>query len=118
MIKRFATYLIGFAVILAMTLQSPAPRASVMQSQSEMSMADMDMSGMDMSHCQHPGGPCKGMTPACIDSMGCVVAVAIPTTTFVTPAPFEWGGVNYIAFSIAMAERTIRPELSPPIRHT
>ncbi len=116
MIKQLATYLMAFAVIFAMTLQSPAPRASMMQSQSETSMPDMDMSGMDMSHCQHPGGPCKGMTPACIDSMGCVVAVAIPTATFSAPAPFEWGGVSYVSFNVAMADRTIRPELSPPIR--
>ncbi len=74
------------------------------------------MSGMDMSHCEHPGGPCKGMTPACIDSMGCIVA--IPTATFITPASFEWRGISYASFNVAMADRTIRPELFPPILHT
>jgi hypothetical protein len=109
MLKRTATYLLAIAVFLGMTLQV-IPLASAMTSQSAMSMA-----GMDMSDCDHPAAPCKGITPDCIDSMGCLMTVALPATQLSAPVPFKWDAVSY-GFAVAnFAGMTLRPELSPPI---
>ena len=109
MLKRVATYLLSLAVVLTMTLQVVRP-ASGMPSDPAMSMA-----GMDMSNCDHPAVPCKGMTPACIDSMGCVTIIGLPTIPLTAATPFEWGVLSYTAFGVALIGRTIRPELFPPI---
>jgi hypothetical protein len=109
MLKRIASYLLSLAVIVTMTLQM-VPHAFAMPSDSEMSMA-----GMDMSDCDHPATPCKGLTPTCIDSMGCVTIIFLPTIPLAAATPFEWGILSYTAFDVALAGRTIRPELFPPI---
>ncbi len=107
--KRIATHLLSLAVILTMTLQA-VPHASGMPSESTMSMA-----GMDMTNCDHPAAPRKGMSPACIDSIGCVTIIGLPTIPLAAATPFEWGVLSYTAFDVALAGRTIRPELFPPI---
>jgi hypothetical protein len=109
MLKRIATYLLSLAVILTMTLQT-VPHGSGMPSESTMSMA-----GMDMGNCDRPTAPCKGMTPACIDSMGCVTIIGLPTIPLAAATPFEWGVLSYTTFDVALAGRTIRPEIFPPI---
>ena len=107
MLKRIATYLLSFAVVLVMTLQV-IPHAPAMAS-------DLSMAGMDMSNCDHPAAPCKGMTPACIDNMGCATIIGLPTAPLSAATPFEWGVLSYAVFDVALAGRTIRPELFPPI---
>jgi hypothetical protein len=109
MLKRIATYLLSLAVVLTMTLQT-VPHASGMPSETTMSMA-----GMDMSDCDRPATPCKGLTPTCIDSMGCVTIIFLPAIPLAAATPFEWGILSYTAFDVALAGRTIRPELFPPI---
>jgi hypothetical protein len=107
MVKRIATCLLSFAVILTMTLQA-IPHAPAMTSDASMSM----MADMDMSDC---GAPCKGMTPACIDAMGCLAAIGLPATPFSAATPFERSALRYAAFDVVLSSRTIRPELFPPI---
>jgi len=109
MVHRIATYLLSLAVILTMTLQT-IPHASGMPSDPAMSMA-----GMDMGNCDHPAAPCKGMTPACIDGMGCVTLIGLPTIPLAAATPFEWDVVSYTIFDVALAGRTVPPELFPPI---
>jgi hypothetical protein len=109
MLKRIAIYLLSIAVVLTMSLQG-IPHASAMPSVSPMSMADMDM-----SNCDHSGAPCKGMTPACIDSMGCVTIVGLPATPVLAVTTIEWSVLSYPVLEVALYGRTIRPELFPPI---
>ena len=109
MLKRIATCLLSLAVIVTMTLQV-IPHAPAMPLDSPTSMA-----GMDMSNCEHRAAPCKGITPACIDSMGCVTIIGLPTTPLSASVPFKWGVLSYTVFDVALAGRTIRPELFPPI---
>jgi hypothetical protein len=109
MLKLIVHSLLSFAFILVMTVQAVS-HASAMPSDQSMSM-----DGMDMSQCDHPAAPCKGMTPGCIDSMGCVAIVALPTMPLLTSAPLHWDVLSYRVVDVAMNGRTIRPELFPPI---
>ena len=109
MLKLIAHSVLSFVFVLVMTMQV-VPHASAMPSDISMSMDDMDM-----SNCDHLGAPCKGMTPACIDSMGCTAIAALPTTPLLTSAPLHWDVLSYGLVDVAMNGRTIRPELFPPI---
>lgn len=109
MLKLIAHSLLSFIFVLVMTMQV-VPHASAMPSDMSISM-----DGMDMSNCDHPGAPCKGMTPACIDNMGCATIAALPATPLLTSAPLRWDVLSYRLVDAAMAGRTIRPELFPPI---
>jgi hypothetical protein len=109
MLKLIAHSLLSFVFVVVMTMQV-VPHATAMPSDTSMSM-----DGMDMSNCDHPGAPCKGMTPACIDSMGCATIAALPATPLLTSAPLHWDVLSYSFVDVAMNGRTIRPELFPPI---
>jgi hypothetical protein len=109
MLKLIAHSLLSFVFVLVMTMQL-VPHAAAMPSDMSMSM-----DGMDMGNCDHPGTPCKGITPACIDSMGCATIVALPATLLLTSAPLYWDVLSYGFADVAMNGRTIRPELFPPI---
>jgi hypothetical protein len=107
--KRIATCLLALTIALAATLQI-VPSAPVSIDKPAMSMA-----GMDMSDCNHPTPPCQGMTPACIDSMGCLMTVAVPPAPVAPPTPFKWGAVIYSLSVTTLIGVTIEPELFPPI---
>jgi len=109
MFKLIAHSLLSFVLVLVMAMQV-VPHASAMPSDTSMSM-----DGMDMSNCDHSRAPCKGMTPACIDSMGCATIVALPTAPLLTSAPLHWDVLSYGFVDARMNGRTIRPELFPPI---
>jgi hypothetical protein len=113
MLKRIATYVLSLAVVLTMTLQT-VPHASGMLSEL-LSEPAMSTAVMGMNDCDHPAAPCTGMTPACIDSMGCVTVIGLPTIPLSAATPFDWGVPSYTAFDVALAGRTIRPEIFPPI---
>jgi hypothetical protein len=110
MLKLIAHSLLSFIFVLVMMMQVVPHATAAMPSDTSMSM-----DGMDMSNCDHSGAPCKGMTPACIDSMGCATIAALPTTPLLTSAPLHWAVLSYGFVDVAMNGRTIRPELFPPI---
>jgi hypothetical protein len=110
MLKRTATYLLALTIALAATLQVIAS-ASVSADQPAMPMATMDMSG----DCDNPAPPCKGMTPACIVSMGCLMIVAVPAAPLAASVPFKWGTVSYASSVAPLDGVSIEPELFPPI---
>jgi hypothetical protein len=109
MLKLIAHSLLSFVLVLVMTMQVVS-HASAMPPD-----ASMAMDGMDMSNCDHPAAPCKGVTPGCIDSMGCATIVALPTTPLLASVSLHWDVLSYSVVDVAMNGRTIRPELFPPI---
>lgn len=115
MLKWVGRFYLSLAVILTMTPQVVL-HASNMPSQSAKQIVPLDMSmpRMDMSKCDLPA-PCKSVTPACTDSMGCLTVVVLPTTPLSAATPLGWGILSYTFFDVALTGRTIRPELFPPI---
>jgi len=106
MLKLIAHGLLSFVFVLVMTMQV-VPHASAMPSDTSMSM-----DGMDMSNAIHSGAPCKGMTPACIDSMGCATIAALPTTPLLTSAPLQWDRTQLRFVDVAI-ERPDNPARTP-----
>lgn len=110
MLKRLATYFLALAVILGVSLQI-AGSALAAAGPPAVEMSAMDMGG----DCDQPAAPCKGMTPDCIGSMGCVTNIAAPVAPLAAPAPFQWGAVRYFSLCAMQAGVSVKPEHSPPI---
>ncbi|WP_252952781.1 hypothetical protein [Siccirubricoccus soli] len=67
-------------------------------------------------HAQTPV-PCKGMTPACVDALGCVSnSLAAPENP--AGGPLTWTPTIYWAGADAREGRSIEPALDPPIPFT
>jgi hypothetical protein len=107
MAKRFGIVLLAVAVIVGLTMQV-LPRSVAFES-GQIAVASTDMPCDGGS-----GTPCKGMTLACIDAMGCVVAVAIPARVpQLTTVP--WVAAMYTFADTSLSGLSVEPELSPPI---
>lgn len=107
MVKRFGIVLLAIAVIVGLTMQV-LPRGFALES------GQVAVASMDMPCDGGAGAPCKGMTPACIDAMGCVVAVAIPAQVpELTTAP--WVAAAYTFADTSLSGLSVPPELTPPI---
>lgn len=60
--------------------------------------------------------PCKGMTPACIDLMGCVVVLGAPIEApSMVATAFNYQLTAYSFATDRLIGRTVGPELFPPI---
>jgi hypothetical protein len=59
--------------------------------------------------------PCKGITPACVEVMGCAVLAALLPTPLSPPMPIKWAVVAYHLHSFVLDGRSVEPELFPPI---
>ncbi len=112
MLKRVTIYFLAFAVIFGVTLQI-AGSASAAAGRPAMEMTAMDMGG----NCDQPAAPCPGMTPDCIDSMGCLVNAAAPVAPLMASVPLQWGAVSYFSLNATPDGVSIKPEHSPPIAH-
>jgi len=112
MLKRATIYFLAFAIITGLTLQI-AGSALAAAGQPAMSMAAMDMG----NGCDQRAAPCKGMTPDCIDSMGCLINAAALVAPLAASVPFQWGAVSYFPLNAMPTGVSIKPEHSPPIPH-
>lgn len=113
MLKRVTTYFLAFAVIFGVTLQITGS-ASAAAGNPVMEMTAMDMGSSD---CDQPAAPCPGMTPDCIDSMGCLVNAAAQVAPLTASVPRQWGAVSYSSLNATPNGVSIKPEHSPPIPH-
>jgi len=107
MLKRIAIYVLALAVVVG-TMVPTIPRADAMSAQPDMRVAGM-------ADGQQPMTPCKDLTPTCIDSMGCVINLAVPVTPPPTPVSVRWAAVSYSSTVTPLAGVSTEPELSPPI---
>jgi hypothetical protein len=121
MLRRVGILLLTFAFVVGLTTQL-VPRALAMDYQTPCpmgmeAMGDMPMDQADTSADVDPSGsPCKGLTPDCIDAMGCVVAVAaLPHAPISASTAFKWVDVAYSFVTPSLAGRSIPPDLFPPI---
>jgi hypothetical protein len=84
-------------------------------------MGDMDMSttapANSSSDNEDESGsmPCKGIAVRCMNSLGCIVSVALPQATFIveTPERFSDSTAARIGDLVGLS---LKPELSPPIQ--
>ncbi len=111
MLKRATIYFLAFAITLGVTLQISGS-ALAAAGQPAMSSA-MDMGG----NCDQPAVPCKGLTPDCINIIGCVINAAAPVAPLAVSEPLLWGDVSYFSLDAVPAGVSIKPEHSPPIPH-
>jgi hypothetical protein len=125
MLRRVAIFVLAFFFIVSVTMEmmpramampQPTPCPMGMQSSGTHSM-DMQSEHADMSaDADQSGAPCnKGLTPTCIDAMGCVVAVALPQAPLSAPRVLDWSEVTYSVATSIPASRSIPPDLFPPI---
>jgi len=110
MLKRIAIYVLALAVVVGTMVQT-IPHADAMSAQPDVPLADM----AGMADGQQPMTPCKGLTPTCIDSMGCVINLAVPVKPPPTPVSVRWAAVSYSSTVTPLAGVSTEPELSPPI---
>lgn len=113
MLKRAATCFLALAVILGVTLQiaGSALAAAGPPAMEMPAMADM---GGD---CNQPTSPCNGLTPDCVDSMGCITNTATPVAPLAVSEPLLWGPVSYFSLNATPTGVSVKPEHSPPIRN-
>ncbi len=109
MMKRIAIYVLTFAVVLA-TMVRAIPHADAMSLQPDVAMQMAGMAGG-----QQPMTPCKGLTPTCIDSLDCMINLAVPVAPPPTPVSFRWAAVSYSLMVTPLTGVSTEPELSPPI---
>lgn len=110
MLKRVTIYLLAFAVVIGVTVQISGAALATAGAPA-MEMAAMAMGG----DCDQPADPCTGVTPDCIDSMGCASNTAAPVAPLADSAPLRWGAVRYFPLCAMSAGVSIKPEHSPPI---
>lgn len=116
MLKCLAVYFLAFAIITGLTLQI-AGSAVASAGQHAMSPT-MEMAAMDMGNgCDQPASPCKGMTPDCINIMGCVMNTATPVAPLAVFEPLLWVAISYFSLHAMPMGVSIKPEHSPPILH-
>ena len=58
--------------------------------------------------------PCKGITPDCIDQMGCVAPTALPMPSITLLSPIEHAHTAYWSQPSLRDGLTTKPELLPP----
>jgi hypothetical protein len=108
MLRRFAIFCLILALVIGLTGQvafMPMAMAVPPDQASDMSPA-APCSGSDM--------PCKGMMPACMDSMSCTFTVVLPMP-MAPPTALQWSRVSYATLSATLNGRSIEPDLFPPI---
>ena len=60
--------------------------------------------------------PCKGMAPACMTDLGCIVMIGMPTVPSVlTATRLSWSRVRYDYLSKSADSLARKPALDPPI---
>jgi hypothetical protein len=109
MLRRFGILLLAFVFVVGSTMQI-VPRAWAMDG-CAMAGASMDAPSAD----GQSGAPCKGLTPACVDAMGCVATVALPAPPLSTSTGLASVATTYSFFGISLSGLSVEPELSPPI---
>jgi len=106
MLKRATIYFLAFAITLGVTLQTSG---SALAAAGQSSMMHMG------SDCEQPAAPCKGLTPDCINIIGCVINAAAPVAPLAISEPLLWGDVSYFSLNAVSVGVSIKPEHSPPI---
>jgi hypothetical protein len=121
MFRRIVTSIMA-AVLVASLATQTVPHALAITAPTHdccpMEMGDADP-GADVSDIamapDEAGVPCKGLTPACIDVMGCVVPVAVPLQEPVlTRLALAWSEVAYTTATRRLAGRSVPPDPFPP----
>jgi hypothetical protein len=113
MLKRVSIILLAIAFVIGATVQL-MPRAVAMHDAAGMS-DDMSMTMSAAEQSSDGDMPCKGMTPACVDTMGCAVVLALPAPSASAPTPILWGVISYSTLVIMLDGLAVEPELFPPI---
>lgn len=84
-------------------------------------MGDMDMSttapmNSPSDNEDEPGSmPCKGVAVRCMNSLGCIVSVAVPQPLFVVEQPERFDDLNAVLI-VGLIGLSLKPEILPPIQ--
>lgn len=109
MLHRVSVLLLAFAFVVGLTAQVTAAGAWTMNGCA--SAASMGTS----SHDSQSDTPCNGLTPACIDSVGCAVPTALPVPPLSASTMFEWVAATFTLPDNSMSGLSVEPDLTPPI---
>jgi hypothetical protein len=107
--KRLSTAILAFAFLVGLTMQAVLPaRAAAMPK-------PMSAAGMPGHSDERPLAPCKPATPLCVDHVGCVTVIAVPSSPAAMGVPIRWRAIRYELAASSLTGRSVEPELSPPI---
>jgi hypothetical protein len=108
MLRRFCILLLAFAFVVGLTAQIAGA----------WTMNGCPMSAPSMgtfSERSQSDTPCNGLTPACIDAVGCAMPTALPVTILSASTTFEWTAATFTLSDISLSGLAIEPDLTPPI---
>ncbi len=118
MMLRFARHLLVVLIAFAIVGGTTTQLAHAAQAGMPMMMGGVpcDMMMMPATDADHgkPVMPCKGMTPDCVKSMGCVADVALPAPFMNHAAVLPFTAVAYWSALNILAALTYAPEPLPP----
>ena len=109
--NRLSIAVLACAFVLAVTMQMVWPAAMTMKPIFAPTMTAAGTSEQS----DKPVAPCKAFSPVCIDHIGCVTAIAVPTSPTAMGVPVQWRLVRYSPAVSHFTGLSIEPELSPPI---
>jgi hypothetical protein len=109
MLRRVSVILLAFAFVVGLTAQVAAGAWTMHGC--PMSAASMGTSSQD----SQSDTPCNGLTPACMDSVGCAVPTALPVPQLLASTMFEWVAATFTLPDNSMSGLSVEPDLTPPI---
>jgi hypothetical protein len=116
--RRAATLVLMLAVMIGWSAQafSLAMTGSCVAAMGDMDMGATAPASSSSDHEDKSGSmPCKGVALRCMNSLGCILSVALPQATFVveTPERFSDSAAARVDDLVGLS---LKPELSPPIQ--
>ena len=106
--------LIAFAIVGGTAGQ--LARSASLVAPATMVAMPCDMAAMPTAATGHsqPMGPCKGLTPGCIEQMGCIVDVAIPVRMAAVGRRLPFGTIDWWQARSTMSGTDRTPDPMPP----
>jgi hypothetical protein len=117
-LRRAAMLVLLLAVMIGWSAQafSLAMTGSCVAAMGDMDMSTTVPSNSSSDNEDESGSiPCKGVAVRCMNSLGCIVSVAVPQPLFAVAKP-ELADDLSAAFIVGFIGLSPKPELSPPIQ--
>jgi hypothetical protein len=118
-LHRLLVCLTAFAFIAAMSIQAiPSAEALGLSGLTDATQADMPCPRMAVEHTDRGVPipmPCKGIMPDCVKQMGCVGSPNLAPRSADLQGPVSYRDVVYASQDETGPDRSIKPDLFPPI---
>ena len=114
-LERLVVALTLVAFVGGMTLQLMPPKAALAAAKSMVTASDCQHRALSPRTAPSHTMPCNGIDLECIKQMGCLGTPSLPLRLTVGFVPFVYDTVAYWVPAESGNDRSIKPELLPPI---